>query len=120
LDRHQSEEIFLAKKYFAHQPNQIALLPIGLKPLLIKYGMPQSQIFYFTDVPLQEEHTHNSIFTLENNSVYLYNNGIKQELLACSALKPITFSYNWLILISAAYLLGLDLHCFMPLQSRIE
>ncbi len=113
LDRHTTEqEYFNAKQQMLmlQNENHRALVPLSLKSSLSKEI--KSTLHFFTPVPptKQELATTNSIFYLRDHAIiHAYNNSTT-TIGSLQDLPDLTYTDNWLAIISTLYLLNIPLN----------
>lgn len=121
LDHHQSiEEYFAAKcQILVHQHDlQQSLIPLELADQIAQHVPLTSMCSLFTVAPLTKEmvelSTKHAIYNLENKIVYRTHNQVTQPIFDCSTLPALTFDANWLVIIAACHLYGIDLATIAP------
>lgn len=110
LDRHKTMQAYMSAKsriYTYQNPQQKVLLPYSLASELQK---PASHLYLFSETkPVSIPSNCSGMFFLDNNIIHVLTPEGQKELMSLDALPPITFAQNWLIIVSAAYLLEVDL-----------
>ena len=102
LDRHKNEDAYFLAKYNIlkqQTPDDLAILPTSLKPLLDKHGWPSSRIIFFEDrkIDMQTD----AEYCFHNN--YIYKKNKNNELISICNISTIsskTHWQNWLLIIS--------------------
>lgn len=123
LDRHGSEEEYFNAK--AHMltfqtSSQQALVPFEFKDKI----KTEAHMNYFTRAKpttdqLRSLAINSSLYYIDNNHIIRYSNHTHLPIIACSALPPITFEENWLILIAALHILGIQMPDFSSLRLNL-
>ena len=128
LDRHGTLDAYTAAKtrIYKHQTKeQKLLLPYDLVPTLCTMTAPHGQLYCFIDTPIKQAPALptgcTGIFFQDtaHTLIYLDAHG-HTELMSLENLPPITFAQNWLIIASAAHLLGVDLQLLTTSASRFS
>ena len=127
LDHHLSiEEYFIAKcQILAHQGDlQQSLIPFELQEQIAQHVPLKPTCSLFTVEPLTKEmiklSTQHTIYTLEHKIVYRTHNEITQPIFDCSNLPTLTFDANWLVIIAACHLYGIDLTTIAPAVQHLS
>lgn len=110
LDRHKTIENYIAAKerILAHQDNtQHALLPLSLKNKASGNG--KAHYFAMSKPTHDEMQDIDTLYFVDQNSIYKAHSGIVQKLINCQALPECTFIENWLILCAALDILKIPL-----------
>ena len=126
LDHHQSvEEYFAAKcnilKY--QSENQLSLVPLDLVDKIAQIiPLKNNWTFFSATKPAQEileNHAQHQIYYLENKWIYYTHNNQTQQLFDCNTLPALTFDDNWLVIVAACHLYGIDLTTIAPVVKNI-
>ncbi len=127
LDHHKSiEEYFDAKcNILKHQShNQFALLPLELAEQIAQKIHLTPTYSFFTMSPLTKDmiklsRTH-GIYHIENKIIYLTYRSITNPIFDLSQLPSITFEANWLIIVAALNLYGIDLTHLASIAQNLD
>lgn len=128
LDRHGSLDAYIAAKssIYKHQTKtQKLLLPYNLASTLCATTRPKGKLYLFIDTPTNDApllpHDCAGIFFQDTAQrlMYVDKHGHK-ELMPLESLPAITFAQNWLIIASAAHLLGVDLQLLTTSASGLS
>lgn len=127
LDRHATLQAYTQAKarIFQHQTTaQKLLLPYNLAGDMYAHYKPQAQLYLFSDTPptdlLQLPHQSAGIFFIQDNVITYADRHGQQEIVDLALLPPITFAQNWLIIASAAHLLGVKLDLLVTHAARFS
>jgi UDP-N-acetylmuramoylalanine--D-glutamate ligase len=126
LDHHKSiEEYFDAKcNILRYQnDNQQALIPLNLiDQITQKLAIKKYWAFFNPTKPTNEEikkyHEH-AIYYLENKILYHVQNYHTKQLFDCNNLPALTFDANWLTIIAACHLYGIDLTTIVSIVQEV-
>lgn len=115
LDRHGTLAAYASAKanLYAHQQAaDIVLMPYELATGTLALPQPKGQWYLFSKdrpISLQLPPSCHGIFFIDHQTIVYARNGIETPLLDLTTLPVITFPLNWLIIVSTAYLLNIDL-----------
>lgn len=127
LDHHQSiEEYFVAKcQILAHQQDvQKSLIPFELRDSIAHHVQLKQTCSLFIAAPLTKEivelSTEHTIYHLDNKIVYRTQNTTTEQIFDCNTLPTLTFDANWLVIIAACHLYGIDLATIAPAVQHLS
>jgi UDP-N-acetylmuramoylalanine--D-glutamate ligase len=112
LDRHSSLQEYCAAKckIFDRQTgSQQALIPYSLLRHITYEQFPPS-VNFFSNQPLSHQErsqlpSHARLFYRDADTIFMHQYGIITPIFSCTQLPSISFEENWLIIISALYLM---------------
>lgn len=115
LDRHKTIDAYFLAKYrlFMHQkPNQIAIIPLELQKLFLKYPQTNNRpLHFFTtapDIEFESIRTQDTLYYIDATNIIKFHNGDHKALIKRSELPPISYESNWLIIASILDSMQLD------------
>lgn len=127
LDHHKDMDEYIdAKcnilKYQIH--NQFSLLPLELAEAISKKITLSPICSFFTMLPLTKDiikfSRKHGIYHIKNKIMYLTYRSITNPVFDLSTLPPITFQANWLIIIAALDLYGVDLTHLTAITQNLD
>ena len=138
LDHHKSiEEYFQAKLNILKFQNeyQLALLPFELVDQISsnfakattdkqeKIPMRKNWALFSSTKPTEQllkKHNDQIIYYLEDKNVYRAHNNQTQQIFDIATLPPLTFDANWLVIVAACHLCGIDLATISKVVNQIQ
>lgn len=117
LDRHGTLAAYMRAKshiYVAQQPHQKLLLPHELLSTFCALQTPSAQLYTFCESrPAHLPERCVGVFFLNGTDLIYATHSKERMLMSLSILPPLTFIQNWLVIASAAHLLGVDLQTLL-------